>query len=84
MSKAKKGVAESSAAKAAAEGNLAETENQLSTDTTALDDLHNDCVTTTGNYEAEANSRAAELKALREASKVISESTGGAEALRMG
>jgi len=84
MAKAKKNVAESTGTKVAAEGNLAQTEKLLGTDTTALDDLHHDCTSTAQNYEAEAKSRAEELNALRAASKVISESTGGAEGLSYG
>merc|ERR1712217_787622 len=84
LAKSKKNLAESSEAKATAEGNLAQTDKTLSTDSTALEDLHSDCTTTAQNYEAEAKSRAEELKALRQGKKAVEDATGGAEKLSYG
>jgi len=81
MAKAKKDIAESSEKKAAAEGDLAQTDKSIKADTAALADLKEECESKAAAYEAEAKSRAEELKALGEAKKVISETTGGAEGL---
>jgi len=75
-SDAKKGVAESGEKKATAEGDLAVTAKNLKEDSTALADLHQDCMTKSLDFEAAEKSRTEELKALSEAQNVISEATG--------
>ena len=61
MAKAKKGLAESSETKAGAEGDLAQTNKQLKTDSAALADLHEDCLGKAQAYEAETKSRGEEF-----------------------
>jgi len=75
---AKKGLAEAGEKKSVAEGDLDVTTKQLSEDTKALGDLHQDCMTKAQDFEASTKSRGEELKALATAKKVIAESTGGA------
>jgi len=78
MADSKKARANSEEKKAAAEGDLAQTEKLIKTDSEALADLHSDCMTKAQDYEAETQSRGEELKALNEARKVVATSTGGA------
>merc|ERR1719389_991338 len=82
--KAKKCISEAEEAKAIAEGDLEVTSKDLAEDVKSLADLHSECMTKAQEFEAETNSRDEELKALAEAKKVISESTGGAEAQTYG
>jgi len=84
MSKSKKSLAESSDKKAAAEGDLAQTEKQLKADTAASADLHQDCMAKAQAYEAETKSRGEELKALGVAKKAINDNTVGAAGLSYG
>merc|ERR1719301_21211 len=78
--KAKKCISEAEGARAIAEGDLEVTSKDLAEDVKSLADLHSECMTKAQEFEAETNSRDEELNALAEAKKVISESTGGAEA----
>jgi len=78
MDAAKKGLAESSEIKAAAEGDLGVTTKDLNEDTNALGSLHQDCMTKAEDFEAETTSRGEELKALAMAKKAVTENTGGA------
>merc|ERR1719350_2369815 len=64
--------------KATAEGDLAVTSKALAADVDSKAELHQDCMTTAEDFEAETKSRGEELKALVEAKKVIAEATGGA------
>merc|ERR1719355_308262 len=82
--KAKTCISEAEEAKAIAEGDLEVTSKDLAEDVKSLADLHSECMTKAQEFEAETNSRDEELKALAEAKKVISESTGGAEAQTYG
>merc|ERR1719197_555178 len=84
LDKAKKCISEAEEAKAIAEGDLEVTSKDLAEDVKSLADLHSECMTKAQEFEAETNSRDEELKALAEAKKVISESTGGAEAQTYG
>merc|ERR1719382_67221 len=84
MSEAKKSLAGNAEKKAAAEGDLAVTSKELEGDVATLGSLHRDCLTKAQDFEAAAKSRDEELKALAEAKKVISETTGGAETLAYG
>jgi chromosome segregation ATPase len=78
MDAAKKGLAESSEIKAAAEGDLGVTTKDLNEDTNALGSLHQDCMTKAEDFEAETTSRGEELKALAMAKKAVTDNTGGA------
>jgi len=80
MAEANKNMAASSEAKSVAEGDLAVTSKDLSSDTAALADLHHDCMTKAQDYEAEVKSREEEFTALGKAKAIIEEATGGAEA----
>merc|ERR1719245_2719594 len=84
MAKAKKGIAQSAEAKAAAEGDLDVTSKSLKGDTGSLADLHQTCMTKAQDFEAETKSRGEELKALGEAKKAISDNTAGAAKLSYG
>eukprot|EP00448_Togula_jolla_P013942 CAMPEP_0170579020 /NCGR_PEP_ID=MMETSP0224-20130122/5765_1 /TAXON_ID=285029 /ORGANISM="Togula jolla, Strain CCCM 725" /LENGTH=716 /DNA_ID=CAMNT_0010902025 /DNA_START=46 /DNA_END=2192 /DNA_ORIENTATION=+ len=84
MAEAKKGLEEATGKKASAEGELAETSKALAEDKTAKADLEQDCMTKAQDFEAAKKSRAEELAALAEAKRIISESTGGSEALTYG
>jgi len=81
MDGAKKARVAASETKATAEGDLAVTSKDLAEDIKSLAELHHDCMTKATEFEEEVKSRGEELHALAEAKKVISESTGGAEAL---
>jgi len=80
MDKTKKASAAATETKATAEGDLAVTNKGLAEDTAQLADTHQQCMTKAQDFEAEVASRAAELKALAEAKKIISETAGGAAA----
>jgi len=81
MAAAKAGIAASNEKKATAEGDLDVTSKDLKEDIEALSDLHQTCLTKAQDYEAATKSRGEELKALAEAKKVVTETTGGAEEL---
>jgi len=78
MDASKKGLAESSEIKGAAEGDLSVTTKDLNEDVSALASLHQDCMTKAEDFEAETTSRGEELKALAMAKKAVKDSTGGA------
>jgi len=80
MDKTKKESAAAAETKATAEGDLAVTNKGLAEDIAQLADTHHQCMTKAQDFEAEVASRAAELKALAEAKKIIQETTGGATA----
>merc|ERR1719305_213244 len=75
MNKAKKSLAASEEAKAAAEGELSVTSADLAEDVKSLATLHQDCMKGAEEFEAETKSRGEELKALATAKKVIVEAT---------
>jgi len=81
---AKSDKSESAESKATNEKALEKTEASLASDTQMLSELHHNCMTRATEFEEETSSRADELKALAEAKKIISESTGGAESLSYG
>lgn len=66
-------------AKAIAEGDLQETVKDLENDKSALATAGTTCMSLASDHEASMNARAAELKALAEAKKILSETTAGAE-----
>merc|ERR1719453_590031 len=84
MAKAKKGIATSSAAKAAAEGDLDVTSKDLKADIATKASLHRDCMAKAEEFESSTKSRGEELNALAGAKKVIKEATGGAEEITYG
>jgi len=78
LSDAKKGLGASGAAKAEAEGDLAATSKDMSSDESTKAALHANCMEKAETFEAEVKSRNEELKALAEAKKVLKETTSGA------
>jgi len=81
MSEAKTSEAAASEKKATAEGDLAMTSKDLSTDETGLGDLHHECMTRAEDFEAETKSRGEELAALAAAKSFIKENVGAADDL---
>ncbi|CAK0854765.1 unnamed protein product [Prorocentrum cordatum] len=84
LAEAKAGAASSAEKKAAAEGDLQATDSDLAEDVKVQGDLHQQCMTTAQDFEAEVKSRAEELKALAEAKKALTENTGAADGLAYG
>merc|ERR1719264_685812 len=84
MDEAKKSLAASGETKSTAEGDLAVTTKDLAADTTALADLHKDCLGKAQDFEASTKSRTEELKALAGAKKVLAETTSGADTITYG
>jgi len=84
MAEAKRGKAAATEAKASAEGELVVTTKDLEGDIAQAADLKHDCASRAEDFAAEQKSRAEELKAVQDASKVIAENTGGAETLSYG
>jgi hypothetical protein len=79
LDKAKKALAKSAEAKAAAEGDLEVTQKDLAEDIKDLASMHQECMTGAEDFEAETKSRGEELKALATAKKIIVEATSGAQ-----
>merc|ERR1719172_615939 len=73
----RKKLAETEAALAAAEGDLAVCSKSLAAAVAAKAELHQDCMDKAQDFELETSSRGEELKALAAAKKAISESTSG-------
>jgi len=84
LKEAKEGIAAASEKKASANGDLEMTSKDLSSDTTALSDLHHECMTKAEDFEAETKSRGEELMALAKAKEALKENVGGAEELSYG
>jgi cell division protein FtsB len=84
LADAKTGVAAAEEAKSVADGDLEVTSKDLAGDVKELNDAHHGCQSTAEDFEAAVTERGEELKALAEAKKVISESTGAAETLTYG
>jgi len=84
MKASQQNIAAAAEKKAGAEGDLGVTSKDLESDTTALGDMHRECMTKAEDFQAETKSRGEELKALAEAKQVIKESAGGAEDLSYG
>merc|ERR1719262_1130858 len=80
MDKSKKDKAGLEETKATAEGDLEVTMKALGEDVAQLNQVHHDCMTKATDFEVETQARAAELKAIATAKKVILEATGGAAA----
>jgi len=81
---AQKETAKSSEKTAVAEGDLEVTSKDLKADTGSLADLHQTCMTTAQDFEAQTKSRGEELKALAEAKKVLADNTASADKLSYG
>jgi len=71
LAEAKAGIASSGEKKAAAEGDLAATSKDLKEDIKVQGDLHQQCMTTAQDFEAEVKSRGEELKALAAAKQAL-------------
>lgn len=78
LTNTKKQLAQTSEVKATSEGDLSAAQKELSEDNTYLKDLSQDCQTRAVDMEVSTKSRAEELKALEEATKIIKEATGAA------
>lgn len=78
LTNTKKQLAQTSEVKATAEGDLSAAQKELSEDNTYLKDLSQECQTRAVDMEVSTKSRAEELKALEEATKIIREATGAA------
>jgi len=78
LSSHKKSLAASKQTKAQAAGDKAVTDKDLAEDKAYVQDLTQNCNMRAQDAEASAASRAEELKALKEAKRIISEMTGGA------
>merc|ERR1719453_238931 len=80
MATAKKDLAAATETKGTAEGDLEVTSKDLAEDKAASSELHHDCMSKANAFETETTERAAELKALATAKKIIEEATEGAVA----
>merc|ERR1719512_404819 len=78
MNAAKKDLAGSAERKSTADGDLAVTSKELSSDQDVKATLHQTCMTRAYEFEAETKSRGEELKALADAKHIIKEATGAA------
>lgn len=70
---AKRKLAASGEAKATAEGELAVTTKNIKADQDTLKELHHDCMTKATDFEDETKSRGAEMKAIGEAKKILTD-----------
>jgi len=84
MAEAKEGISTAEEKKSTASGDLSVTSKELSTDTSALSELHQNCMSKAQDFELETKNRGEELNALAEAKKVLQEKTGGSESLTYG
>merc|ERR1719215_1497948 len=71
LNEAKEGVAAAGEKKASLEGDLQITSKDLAADTTALGDLHHECMTKAEDFKAETKSRGEELAALAKAKAAL-------------
>jgi len=78
MGEAKKSKAATGETQAVAKGNLDMTKKDLSQDEKELAELHHECLDQANSFEEGMASRGEELKALAEAKKIISSTSGGA------
>jgi len=78
LAKTEKKKAESLETKGTTEGELSVVMKGLNEDITQLADTHHDCMSKAQDFETETQDRAAELKAIATAKKIIVEMTGGA------
>lgn len=80
LAEAQRGISQSGQSKSVAEGALAASSKELTSDKQGLQDLQHDCLARASDYESETKSREEELKVIAEAKKIIDDSTGGAAA----
>lgn len=78
LGEAKKSLAQTEERKATAEGELEASKTDLAEGQKELEELHHECLDKANSFEESASSRNEELKALAEAKKIISDSSGGA------
>merc|ERR1719160_986370 len=78
-SQAETAKADAEGTRATAEGDLAGTVKDIADAESALETVGTDCMTAAADHEGSTAGRAAELKALAEAKKIIQSSTSGAE-----
>jgi hypothetical protein len=79
LSDEKSAMAEAEEEKAAAEGNLATTIEELKTNTAKEENVQADCQTVADDHETTVAGRKLELKTIDEATKILKETTGSAE-----
>merc|ERR1719226_376749 len=84
LAEAKANTASSGEKKATAEGDLSATSKDLAEDIKVKGDIHQQCMTTAQDFEAEVASRAEELKALAAAKKALADNTAAADSLSYG
>mmetsp|Transcript_102869 Transcript_102869/g.330039 ORF Transcript_102869/g.330039 Transcript_102869/m.330039 type:complete len:686 (+) Transcript_102869:56-2113(+) len=84
MKASQQNIAAAAEKKAGAEGDLGVTSKDLESDTTALGDMHRECMTKAEDFESETKSRGEELAAIAKAKVNIIEATGGAEEISYG
>merc|ERR1719281_736789 len=80
LSNEKAAKAEAEETKATAEGDLAETEEELKSLNANLDTVSTDCMTSASDHEASQKARAEELAVIAEAKKIVKDATAGATA----
>merc|ERR1719428_1062117 len=78
LDKTEKKKAETEETKGVSQGDLDVVMKGLGEDMQQLADTHHDCMTKAEDFEMETQARAAELKAIAKAKKIIQEMTGGA------
>jgi len=78
LDKTEKKKAETEETKGVSQGDLDVVMKGLGEDMQQLADTHHDCMTKAEDFEMETSARAAELKAIAKAKKIIQEMTGGA------
>merc|ERR1719428_1944231 len=78
LDKTEKKKAETEETKGVSQGDLDVVMKGLAEDMQQLADTHHDCMTKAEDFEMETQARAAELKAIAKAKKIIQEMTGGA------
>lgn len=79
LKNAKKTVAVAGERKAAAKGDLANTQKELDSDVTGLEEVRHECMEKAADFEAETKTRSEELNALAMAKKALVDNTAGAE-----
>jgi hypothetical protein len=84
MAATKKALAGAGERKAAAEGDLKVTSDELKADEETFKGLHHTCMTKAQDFEAATKSRDEELKALAEAKKSVTDNTVGADSIAYG
>lgn len=84
LDEAKIGISVAEEKKATSAGDLQVTQKDLSTDESALSELHHECMTKAQDFETQTKVQGEELNALAAAKKVLQETTGEAASLSYG